>query len=80
MIPKQQKGTAHTIHREDYMLTRTMLIFFGSVFVLFFWILAREGATAGAVTGRVLLSVLQEATAIAFIPAALYVVFRLIRR
>jgi hypothetical protein len=46
MIPKQQKGTAHTIHREDYMLTRTMLIFLGSVFVLFFWILAREGATA----------------------------------
>jgi hypothetical protein len=80
MIPKQQKGTAHTIRKEDYMLTRTVLIFFGSAVVLFFYIVAREGATAGAVTGRVLLSVLDEATCIAFIPAALYVVFRLVRR
>jgi hypothetical protein len=61
------------------MLTRAWLVFLGSIPAVFFFIMWRISQHAGAVTGRVLLGVLQESTAIAFIPAALYVVYRLVR-
>jgi hypothetical protein len=66
-------------HAEDLMLARTLLIFIVSVVVIFFVTVARGTAHAGAVTGRVLLQIFQEAITRAFIPAALYVVVRLVR-
>ena len=65
---------------EDLVLARTLLIFIVSAVVIFFFTVARGAATAGAVTGRVLLQIFQEAIARAFIPAALYVIFALVRR
>ena len=62
------------------MLTRTVLVFLASAVVILVAILAHTAEHAGAITGRALLLVLEEATAMAFIPAALYVVFRLVRR
>lgn len=64
---------------EDLVLARPLLIFIVSAVVIFFFTVARGAATAGAVTGRVLLQIFQEAIARAFIPAALYVVFALAR-
>lgn len=79
MIPTRQKRTAITTHREDYRVDANLYDFPWQCSSALFFIVWKEGATAGAFTGRVLLSILQDATAMAFIPSALYVVFRLVR-
>jgi hypothetical protein len=61
------------------MLTRTLLVFLASIPIIFVFLMWRISQHSGATTGRILLLELQEATAMAFIPAALYVIFRLVR-
>jgi hypothetical protein len=63
------------------MLIRTFLVFLVSAVAIFFFTLYRglAGPGQGAATGRVALALGQEAVAMAFIPAALYVVYRLVR-
>jgi hypothetical protein len=73
----ENKGASS--RKDFYVLTRTFLIFLVSAVGIFFFTLFRGMAGAGAVTGRVLLALCQEAVAMAFIPAALYVVYRLVR-